>query len=366
MKKQKSQQNSSNGQFDEKSDAEVIRRVREEREANKDIVCDIIDSRADLSRYQKFKRRRAVRKAKILFRAIDVLFAEAQNTCPYINKHNARTVSEEKNIVYDESLGDMGKFDFYRPADAREKLPAIVLIHGGGFTAGDKKYRRGRSRFFVLHGFAVFAVNYGLAPDYLFPQPLEHLVKAANFIHANAERFNIDPERIAVGGDSAGGYYAAMLASFNCTDELKNRLGFSLDFKVFGALLNCGVYDIDTVLDTKYPFRIDEGILLSLTGIRSGDFHRYEYGDICVPVRFVNKKFPPTFVIYSPHDTFCAGQGELLTEKLTEAGVTCEYYAAKDMFSNHCFSLTWTSNDAVAANSRIADFAKRLAQGKIK
>lgn len=325
-----------------------------------------VNANADvISNSERRKRKRIIRKTRILFRAIDVLYKLPQNSCPYVNKHNVKTIREEKDIVYAEDLGDIGKLDCYR--DKTDKtLPAVILVHGGGFFAGDKKYRKGRALFFALHGFAVFCVNYGLAPDFIFPDPLKHTVAAANYIYDNAEKFNIDRNRIFVGGDSAGGYYAAMLAAFNCDNGFAERFGCAPKFKFFGALLNCGVYDMQTVMDSKYPLNIDEGVILGLTGTRSKNFCDYEYKDVCVPLNCIDGDFPPTFLIYSDNDTFCAGQGDVMEDKLNELGVYCESYVARDVLSNHCFSLTWTGEDAVAANELMLSFATRLAEDKIK
>lgn len=334
----------------------------------KDIVSDIElggDSTQSSVAQHSRKHRRVIRKTKVLFRAIDLLFNIPQNSCPYVNKNNRNSIRVENDIVYDETDPDICKLDFYRDK-TEKKLPAIIIIHGGGFTAGDKKYRKGRAQFFALHGFAVFSINYGLAPGYTFPEPIKHIVEAANFVYDNADRFNIDVNRIFADGDSAGGYYAAILGAFNCSDKLKNTFGFAPKFKIFGMLLNCGIYDINTVFNTNFPFKIDEGVILSLTGTSVNDFGKYRYADVCSPVSLVNGDFPPSFLIFSDNDMFCGGQGDIMVDKLNECGVYCEYYSAHDALSNHCFSLTWNGEDAAAANELMLSFAVRLASDKIK
>lgn len=306
-----------------------------------------------------------VRGAKMLFRAIDILYYSSQNSCPYVNKKNADTIVCTPDVLYDAAAPEVCKFDFYRVASDTMQ-PAVILIHGGGFSAGDKSYRKGRAQFFALNGFSVFCINYGLAPVYNFPDPLWHIVNAANYIYDHADEYNIDRNRIFVDGDSAGGYYAAMLSAFNCSERLKEVFGFAPKFKVFGALLNCGVYDMQTVLDTKYPFDLADGVILSLTGISGKDFDGYEHKDVCVPVDFVTKDFPPTFIIYSKNDAFCKGQGEVMRKKLESAGAYCEYYESRHAMSNHCFSLMWSGEDASAANELMISFAKRLANDRIK
>ncbi len=319
----------------------------------------------NLTAKEKRQRKRSVHLTKKLFQAIDILFALSQNTCPYVNKDNIKNIEVQSDIVYDKSLPSVCKLDFYR-ANKEEKQPAIILIHGGGFSAGDKKYRKGRSQFFALHGFTVFCVNYGLAPQYAYPEPLKHIVTAANFVYDNAETYNIDRERIFVGGDSAGGYYAAMMGAFNCSDKLKSVLGFAPKFRIFGALLNCGIYDMRTVLETKYPFGLDNGVILSMAGIKPVEFDRYEYREVSMPAELVGEGYPPTFIIYSDNDTFCKGQGDVMIDVLDKNGIYYEYFSARYSGSNHCFSLTWLGDDAAAANELLLSFVKRLAEDKIK
>ncbi|MBD5131613.1 MAG: alpha/beta hydrolase [Clostridiales bacterium] len=332
-------------------------------ETNK--LIDQINNDKELNGWQKHRRRRAVKKTKALFRAIDILFSMPQNSCPYVKKSNEDKIECQADIVYDGGESDICTFDMYR-IPTNEPQPAVIIIHGGGFTAGDKKYRKGRAKFLALNGFTVFCINYGLAPDFTFPSPILHIVDAANYIHAHAEKFNIDASRIILDGDSAGAYYAALVASLNNNEKLKTRISRSLDFKAFGVLLNCGIYDMATVRKVRDPLDIADGVILSLTGAKIDEFNDYEYSDCCMPIDFVNSDFPPTFLIYSSADIFCRGQGDVLKEKLDSCGVYYEYYNARHITSNHCFSLTWSGEDAVAANELMLSFAKRLAGDKIK
>lgn len=343
---------------EEMNDFEYLHKQDEE-------IINNSDEHPNLTDREMRNRKRSVRRARKLFRAIDVLFAHSQNTCPHVNKDNIKTIEVQTDIVYDQSLPSVCKLDFYRIKN-EEKQPAIILIHGGGFSAGDKKYRKGRSQFFALNGFSVFCVNYGLAPEYIFPEPLKHIVSAANFVYDNAEKYNIDRNRIFVGGDSAGGYYAAMAAAFNCSDKLKSAFGFSPKFRFFGALLNCGVYDMNTVLQTKYPFGLSNGVVLSLAGIKPAEFDAFKYREVCVPAELVGEDYPPTFIIYSDNDVFCKGQGNVMIDVLNKNGVYNESFLAHYSRSNHCFSLTWLGDDAAAANELLLSFAKRLAEDKIK
>lgn len=330
------------------------------------MVCDnaTADGGVVISRWERHRRKRVIRITKKLFRAIDVLYATAQNTCPYIGKKEVKAIYVGTDIVYDEALPKVCRLDFYRKKSGG-KQPAIILIHGGGFTAGDKKYRKGRAQYFAINGFCVFCINYGLAPEYVFPEPLKHIVAAMNFIYDNADKYNIDVDRIFVGGDSAGAYYAALIAAFNCSDVLKTGVGVAPKFTIFGTLLNCGIYDLQTIIDAHYPFNLEDGVLLSLMGIKKAELNTYRYRNICVPSEHVARGYPPSFLIYADSDIFCKGQGDVFAETLERCGIYHECYVASSPLSNHCFSLTWRSTDAVTANERLLSFVKRLSDGQI-
>lgn len=326
---------------------------------------ECIDGKKKLSWVEQTRRKNSVRMSRALFRGIDILFRAPQNSCPYVTRRNVGTIEYIADIVYDESLPEICKADLYR-VGAQEKQPVVLYIHGGGFTAGGKKYRRGVSQYFALNGFSVFCVDYGLSPDYKFPDPLMHLVAAANFIYDNSERFGVDGERIIVAGDSAGAYYASMLAAFNGNEALKDAFGFAPKFRIFGALLNCGIYDIQTVFDTKYALDVDDAVFIGFAGIRKGEFDGFKYKETCDPVKQITREYPPVFITYSIWDIFCRGQSEALAEVLERTDVYFEKYCARHRTSNHCFSLNWRGEDASSANELMMSFAKRLASDRIK
>jgi len=103
----------------------------------------------------------------------------------------------------------------YRPAGsaADAALPVLVYYHGGGWVIGDLDTHDVLCRQLSNQsGCAVIAVDYRLAPEHRFPAAVDDAIAAARWVHANAAALKIDPARIAVGGDSAGGNLAAVVA----------------------------------------------------------------------------------------------------------------------------------------------------------
>jgi acetyl esterase len=94
-----------------------------------------------------------------------------------------------------------------------EPLPVLLFFHGGGFTVGSPATHDALTRMFARDAqCAVLSVDYRLAPEHKFPTAHEDAEDAMLWLHGNAERFGLDAERIAVGGDSAGGTLAAVCA----------------------------------------------------------------------------------------------------------------------------------------------------------
>ncbi|HWV89726.1 MAG TPA: alpha/beta hydrolase fold domain-containing protein, partial [Burkholderiales bacterium] len=103
----------------------------------------------------------------------------------------------------------------YRPSAVAktEPLPALMFFHGGGWTIGDLDTHDMLCRE-LAHGArcAVFSVEYRLAPEAPYPAAVVDCIAATEFVSSNSEALNVQRERIAVGGDSAGGNLAAVVA----------------------------------------------------------------------------------------------------------------------------------------------------------
>lgn len=121
-------------------------------------------------------------------------------------------VGKIENVEMPGPGGDL-KLRVYTPVAAgSEGLPAMVFFHGGGFTIGDLDTHDGSCRLFAQEsGCRIVAVDYRLGPEHKFPAAVEDAFAAVKWIEGNASAFGIDANRIAVGGDSAGGNLAAVV-----------------------------------------------------------------------------------------------------------------------------------------------------------
>ncbi len=301
--------------------------------------------------------------AKKLFVFIDKSFDKGQNEKKML-KFKDVPFKEEKDVVYGE--GDMRKLDIvYLPRTDGEKYPVCFCIHGGGFVAGDKHHRRGLCKWIADKGFFVVNVNYSLSPETKFPAGIIDLVTALNWVGENAEKYNLDLDNMLVTGDSAGGYYSAMLACISNNKDLQERFGVSTDLKFRAAMLDCGIYDIKEALSHKMIMNLPDKILFDFSGIHVKDLDNYEYKDVLAPFDYVDGSFPISFITFANKDIFCKGQGQKLIKKLKGLGVHVEYHRSTKLLDNHCYPLNWNKGAAKENVKLTADFLKRVANKEI-
>ena len=101
----------------------------------------------------------------------------------------------------------------YRPPRAEEPLPAIIYFHGGGHVIGSLDTHDGTARNLCAGTGALLAsVDYRMGPEHRFPAAVEDSFAAVQWLHRQAPELGVDPDRIAVAGDSAGANLAAVVA----------------------------------------------------------------------------------------------------------------------------------------------------------
>jgi gluconolactonase len=122
------------------------------------------------------------------------------------------TLKAEFDLVYGKTREQELKLDVYRPkSDA--VLPACVLVHGGGWTGGDKERFRALGFALAEKGYVVANVEYRLAGVAKYPAAVQDCSLAVRWVRANVKRFALDPQRIGAWGGSAGGHLVGLLAA---------------------------------------------------------------------------------------------------------------------------------------------------------
>jgi acetyl esterase len=222
-----------------------------------------------------------------------------------------------------------------------EILPALVFLHGGGWTIGELDTHDSLCRSLASGArCAVFSVEYRLAPESPFPAAVEDCIAATMFVHREAAALSVDPGRIAVGGDSAGGNLAAVVAL-----HAKEMLCFQL--LIYPAT--------DQRFKTGSLTRNGEAYLLTLPlmeRFRANYLpHTADYLDWRASPALATSlaALPPAFVLTAGFDPLL-DEGREYAERLAREGVETAYRNYPDMI--HGFILMGgvldTANAAVA------------------
>lgn len=129
----------------------------------------------------------------------------------------------QRDIPFGEADGVTLRLDLARPSFGAGPFPAIVAIHGGGWIQGDKASYEGLIRYLAARGYVAASVNYRLAPDHAFPAQLQDVSCAVRWLRRNAQRLDVDPDRIGAMGSSAGAHLALMLGVVEPDRELEGE-----------------------------------------------------------------------------------------------------------------------------------------------
>lgn len=136
--------------------------------------------------------------------------------------------------------------DVYRPKAAAGKLPVIVSVHGGGWVYGDKERYQYYCMDLAQRGFAVINYTYRLAPEHLFPAPMEDTNMVFHWVMENAEEYGLDTGNIFAVGDSAGanmlGLYTAVCTNADYAAKYSFTPPENFVPKAIG--LTCGTYSM--------------------------------------------------------------------------------------------------------------------------
>lgn len=125
-------------------------------------------------------------------------------------------------VVADVAYADVSDaqiLDLYVPETGEGLFPLVIHIHGGAFMMGDKAMSAAELDPLIAAGYAVASLNYRLSGEALFPAQIQDVKAAVRWLRANAEVYNLDPDRFAAFGASAGGNLAALLGTSGDADE---------------------------------------------------------------------------------------------------------------------------------------------------
>ncbi|MBT0667304.1 alpha/beta hydrolase [Novosphingobium profundi] len=174
-------------------------------------------------------------------------------------------------------------------------LPILIWIHGGGWVAGSAQQMNGYLSVFAERGFVVANIDYSLAPEHPYPTAIKQEVSALDYIYQHATQVGGDPERMAIGGDSAGAQMAGQLAAMISEPDFARQVGVRIAMPrsaLKAVVLYCGVYNIETAAKTGFPAM--NTFLWAYTGRR--DYQGSVAANQMSVVRHVTGRYPPVYL----------------------------------------------------------------------
>jgi len=212
----------------------------------------------------------------------------------------------------------------YSPA-AEGPFPCLVYFHGGGWVLCDLDTHDAVCRAIARRaGAVVVAVDYRLSPEYKFPAAVEDCFAATHWVVANAARHSIDPRRVAVGGDSAGGNLSAVMC-LKARDE--GGPGLALQVLVY-PVTNLASFDTPSYREFAEGYYLTRAEMEWFRGhylARSADAQSPYASPLLAPDL---RGLPPALVITAECDTL-RDEGEAYAKRLADAGVevSCTRYS---------------------------------------
>lgn len=255
---------------------------------------------------------------------------------PYIKivkPHLPNNVEALEQIVYSRPFtGRSLHLNLYRPND-NEKYPALLMIHGGGWSSGDLSLQIPMAQQIASKGYVTIPVEYRLSPEAIYPAAIHDLKTAIRWIRANADEYGIDAAKIAVSGCSAGGQLATLLGVTNGQTAYEGlKVEYPSNSSIVQAVINIdGVSDFTTKesLDGVIETIAKNKVSASVKWLGATYNENEKVWKEASPIYWVTANSAPICFINSSIDRFHGGRDEII-EKLLEYNIQTEVYAFPD------------------------------------
>ena len=202
------------------------------------------------------------------------------------------------------------QMDILQP-QIKEKMPAVIFVTGGGFISANRARMPQLRMFLDEKNYFVASINYRTVPNSCFPAPIEDVKSAIRFIKANSAKFNVDSKRIAIIGDSAGGYLTSFAAVTNDSTEFNIGDNLNQSSKISAAVNLYGIVDISAVDDFPQMLQSLQNVPIEKTN----------------PINYISDNSAPMLIMHGTSDNIVSPQQtDLLFQALKNAGVEAERY----------------------------------------
>lgn len=233
------------------------------------------------------------------------------------------------NVTYSQPVSYFRKnikleMDILKP-NREGKYPTVLFVPGGSFAHSYKENYLQQRLEIAKAGYVVASMEYRTIPDGVFPQSLEDVKAAIRFLKANADEYGIDKGKIALMGESAGGYLAAMagvtsgIADYDKGDNLSENSDVQAVVDIYGVTdfgeVDFEIEDIDECYKATFM-----SVKFWLNDVRNNI-------ESTNPVSYISEKTPPFLLMHGDADTLVLpNQTEMLHKALIKKGVDSKRY----------------------------------------
>jgi acetyl esterase/lipase len=225
----------------------------------------------------------------------------------------------EEGVVFGKGGGRELRCDVYRPPVETRNAAAILLLHGGGWRQGDRTQLRGYGILLGRAGYLCVASEYRLSGEARWPAQIHDVKAALRWMRAESRALEIDPEKIAVSGNSAGAHLALVLAGTPGHAPFEGSGGNAgAAAHVSAAIAFYAPVDL-----APGALRTEDSVVSELfgPGVSEADVQAAS------PLSHARAGFPPTLLIHGTHDAIVPVEASVrMYQELSKAGASSELH----------------------------------------
>ncbi|WP_316783890.1 alpha/beta hydrolase [Pedobacter frigiditerrae] len=248
-------------------------------------------------------------------------------------------VTEKRNLAY-AKIGDRKLLiDAFLPK-SKSKTAAVLIVHGGGWRSGDRSQHIPLAQHLAAKGMASFTVEYRLSTEAFYPASVFDVKSAVRWLKANAKQFNVDTNKIAILGFSAGGQLASLVGVTENVKKLEGDIG---SFK-YSSKVNA-VIDIDGTLSFVHPeswelqnINTNKGASAMWLGYAGNE--RLDLWKEASPFTYANENKVPFLFLNSAVERMHAGRDDF-KKLMDKKGIYTEIVSFKDSPHSFCLYQPW-------------------------